>query len=100
VADRDPVEAILAALKGYARVKGPGVLGILEAGGLDRVKVRVSALYRYHDESTGYGLLDEALNSLTREDVERLEEMGVRLVRVGRTLYLEVPRRLLEELAG
>jgi len=100
VAGRDPVEAILEALRGYARVKGPGVLGILDAGGLESVKIRFSALYRYHDEATGYRLLDEALAELSEEDLGRLEELGVRLVREGRTLYLQVPRRLLEELAG
>ncbi len=97
---RDPVEALLRAIRGYARAKGEGVLAILEAGGQERVKIRVSALYRFHDPETGFQLLEDAVSSLTEGDLERLESMGVRLVRLGRVLYVEVPRRLLEEARG
>jgi len=96
--ERDPVEAILEALRGYARVKGPGVLAIVKAGGQERVKIRFQALYKYHDESTGYTLLEEALAELGEEGVERLESMGIRLVNIGRNLYLEVPVSLLESM--
>ncbi len=95
---RDPIEAVIAALRGYAREKGRGVLAILHAGGQERVKINVKALYKYHDESTGYTLLEEALEELAR-DPGRLEEIGARLVRMGRNRYIEVPTSLLEELS-
>ena len=96
--ERDPVEALLAALRGYARQKGEGVLAILRAGGQERVKINVKALYKYHDDSTGYTLLEEALEELAR-DPGRLQAIGARLVRLGRDRYVEVPTSLLEELS-
>ena len=92
------MEAILEALRGYARVKGPGILAIVKAGGQERVKIRLQALYKYHDVSTGYTLLEEALAELDEKSVERLESMGVTLVNMGRNLYLEVPVSLLESI--
>ncbi len=96
---RDPLEAVIAALRGYAREKGRGVLAILHAGGQERVKINVKALYKYHDESTGYPLLEEALDELAG-DPGRLEEIEARLVKIGRNKYIEIPTRLLEELVG
>jgi len=95
--DRDPVEAVLRAVKNLAVSRGSGIVGIARAAGQDRVKINVKALYKHHDEETGYMLIEDAIRDLGEEGARRLMEHGVRIVRMGRELYIEVPVSLLEE---
>ncbi len=94
---RDPVEALLTALRGLARARGAGIASIARAGGQDRVKISLRAFYKYHEEETGYRLLEEVLADIGEEGLKRLEELGIRIIRRRDGVYIEVPISLLEE---
>ena len=96
---RDPVEAVMTALRSLALSRGAGIVGIARAAGQDRVKINVKAFYKHHEEETGYTLFEEALADLGEEGLARLQEKGIRIVRVGRETYIEVPVALLDELS-
>jgi len=95
----DPVEALMGALRSLARARGAGIVGIARAAGQDRVKINVRALYKHHDEESGYLLIEDAIRAALEEAPGRLEEMGIRIVRLGRDLYVEVPVDLLDRLS-
>ena len=96
---KDPVEAVMAALRSLAISRGAGIVGIARAAGQDRVKINVKAFYKHHKEETGYTLFEEALADLSEEGLVKLQERGIRIVRLGRETYIEVPVALLEELS-
>ena len=96
---RDPVEAVMVALRSLAISRGAGIVGIARAAGQDRVKINVKAFYKHHEEETGYTLFEEALADLGEEGLVKLQERGIRIVRLGRETYIEVPVVLLEELS-
>ncbi|MCE4600831.1 MAG: hypothetical protein F7C38_04620 [Desulfurococcales archaeon] len=98
--ERDPVDALLRALYGMALSRGSGIAGIARAGGQSRVKINIRALFKYHDEETGYRLVEEAIAELGDEGSRRLEAMGIKLVKRGGTLYIEVPVDLLANPRG
>ncbi len=89
-------EAVKKALDAYILHAGRGILGILRASGQARVKIAVSALYRFHDPDAGYAMLDDAI----RELGDTLESVDGRLVRYRGRLYIEIPVSYIEELLG
>lgn len=94
----EPWRALLAALRNMARSRGKGIAGIALAGGQRRVKVDVRALYRYHDEETGYRLIEDILSSMGEEDMQALESRSVRIVRDPRgNTYIELSVELLRD---
>lgn len=92
-----PAVALLQALRAMAESRGSGIAGIARAGGQERVKINVRALFKYHDEDTGYRLVEEVLASMGEEDYRILEAKGIRLIRAGEGIYIEVPVELLED---
>ncbi len=89
-------DTVKRALDAYLLHAGSGIIGILRASGQARVKIAVSALYRFHDPSTGYDRLDDAI----RELGSVLPSVDGRLVRYRGRLYIEIPVRYIEELLG
>ena len=91
-----PGKALLVALKNMAESRGKGIAGIAKAGGQKRVKINVRALYKYHDEETGYRLVEDILNSIDEKELEFLESHGIKLVKDRWGIYIEVPVEILE----
>ena len=89
-------DAVKRALDAYLLHAGSGILGILRASGQARVKIAVSALYRFHDPSTGYARLDDAIRELGGV----LASVDGKLVRYRGRLYIEIPVSYIEELLG
>ncbi len=93
------LQAFYAALYGYLRANGKRALSIAKVLGQREVFFEKRGLYRYHDPSSGYALLEEALAEIEANEELRkqLEEQGIRLTRDGVTLTIEALERLVRE---
>lgn len=77
MAERDPVQAFLAALKEYLRDRGHMLFSM--SSGQTIVRLALRGLWRRHDTSTGYFRFMDAVREIRRnpEALERLREYGV-----------------------
>ena len=92
------LQALEAALRSYARIRGPMEVSILRAAGLREMRISMRALYRYHEEDTFFTLLQEAVKVLLGHAGLVEKELGVKLLRRGSEVYLLVPLETLERL--
>ncbi len=89
-------EVVLRALKAYLRAHGDRVVSLTELTGQREVTIEVRALYRYHEPSTEYPRLEEAVRALA-ESGGRLADVG-EVVVSGRAAYVRLPVAKLAEL--
>lgn len=95
----DPVEALLTLVEGFAKSR-EGMIAILRASGQPRFKIHVSSLIKAKRVSGVTWIVEDLLGEINsrKEYLDRLEDMGIRIV-IGRDgTYVEVPAELLYKL--
>ncbi len=96
---KDPVEAIIKALRDYLRDRGHMLFSLASSESIARIALR--GLWRRHDISTGYVKLMDAVREAKRseEHMKRLREYGILGFEVfDGELYAVVDLRKLREL--
>ena len=99
--NRDPIQALMKALSNYLLKHGRRILSITSILGQDKVRISIESLYWYHNISTGYRYLEDAIKDILSDKakIATLNDKGINIVKIKGNFYIEVPRQLIKQLA-
>ncbi len=91
------VKALARALNGYLRTNARRTVEISSLTGQREVKVSERALFRYHDPTTGFPLISEAL-SVILDRAEWLSNIGWRVRVIDGETHFIIPLKQLRDM--